>query len=284
MTLAVVSLGIAVGILAALVVSLLRSHAEILRVLNDAGIDLDPANGAPLANQPAERVDGSPRNTPLDGSETIEGVPGDGQALGLGVSDITGVTPDGDAVTIGISSAETLVAFLSSGCMTCHRFWEAFATGEELTDGRLEDGTRVIVVTHGEESESPSTVGDLSTPEVPVVMSTDAWEDFGVPVAPYFVLVSGGRVVGEGAAAQWSQVSSLLSKARADIDAVHSRTDRGAVSRRSVITGNRDRIDSDLMAAGIRPGDPRLTHGPQDVGLADNGSSDQHTTGEDPVS
>ncbi|MEZ5269991.1 MAG: hypothetical protein R2789_15975 [Microthrixaceae bacterium] len=35
-----------------------------------------------------------------------------------------------------------------------------------------------------------------------------------------------------------------------------------------MLTGNRDRIDADLLAAGIRPGDPRLTHTAADVGLA----------------
>ncbi|MEZ5239257.1 MAG: hypothetical protein R2716_10020 [Microthrixaceae bacterium] len=41
-----------------------------------------------------------------------------------------------------------------------------------------------------------------------------------------------------------------------------------------MITGNRERIDADLAAAGIRPGDPRLTHGPADVGLPGEPSGD----------
>ena len=296
MTIAVVALAIVVSILGALVISLLRSHADILRVLNDAGIDLDPANAGSTDDRQSESPSSggrssahgsygsgvSNRSAPVGHSETLAGVSGDLETLGSGVSDITGITPEGDAVSIGVASTDSLVAFLSSGCVTCHRFWEAFASGEALTDGRLEDGTRVVVVTQGEETESPATVADLSTPEVPVVMSSDAWEDFGVPVAPYFVLVSGGQVVGEGAAAQWSQVASLLAKARADLETVrshpnhtgHPRNDENPRSRRSVITGNRDRVDADLLAAGIHPGDPRLTHGPSDVGLSDEPAGD----------
>ena len=49
-------------------------------------------------------------------------------------------------------------------------------------------------------------IGDLAgrgRDAVPVVMSTEAWERYDVPYAPYFVYVSGpaGRVVGEGVAA-----------------------------------------------------------------------------------
>ena len=40
-------------------------------------------------------------------------------------------------------------------------------------------------------------------------MTSEAWDDYGVPVSPYFVLVDGpsGRVVGEGAGTSWEQVA-----------------------------------------------------------------------------
>ena len=74
-------------------------------------------------------------------------------------------------------------------------------------------------------------------------MSSDAWNDYGVPVSPYFVLVDGptGTIEGEGAASTWSQVGSLLSRAEADVEAENER-----------------RIDADLDAAGISPNDPSL--------------------------
>lgn len=49
MTVAAALLGVVVALLAVLVVSLLRSHAEILRALHDLGVDLDPANPAEVA-------------------------------------------------------------------------------------------------------------------------------------------------------------------------------------------------------------------------------------------
>ena len=49
-------------------------------------------------------------------------------------------------------------------------------------------------------------------------MSSEAWEHYDVPYAPYFVYVSGpaGRVVGEGVAAGWEEVRTLVANAVAD--------------------------------------------------------------------
>lgn len=267
MTVAVVLLGIAVALLGALVISMLRSHAEILRVLNDMGIDLDPAV-APSTFSLAGAT-----TTPVTAADTAPGVPGPGDALGRTAADIVGVAPAGDAVVMGVSGEDTLLAFLSSGCSTCMRFWSAFADAEVVSDGQLADGTRVVIVTRGEEAESPRMVAELSPLEVSVIMSSDAWEDYGVPVAPYFAMVRGNTVVGEGAAAEWPQVRDLLARAQADRE--HHGAEVGGAdsrrSRRSLITGNRERIDAELIAAGIHPGDPRLVHRPEDVGLEEPG-------------
>lgn len=262
MTVAVVLLGLAVALLAALVISLLRSHAEILRVLHEMGIDLDPATSA-------RALASGTSTTPLTDADTVAGVPGPADALGRPAVDLVGVTPNGDAAAVGMGAAHTLLAFLTSGCATCLRFWTAFAEQEALVDGRLSDGTRVVVVTRGEDAESPAAVAELASDDITVVMSSDAWEDYGVPVAPYFALVQHGEVVGEGAAASWAQVGTLLQRARADATSIgDDRTPASAArSRRSLITGNRDRIDADLVAAGIHPGDPRLHHRPTDVGM-----------------
>jgi len=80
-----------------------------------------------------------------------------------------------------------------------------------------------------------------------VVMSTDAWEVYRVPGAPYFVLVEGtGRIAGEGSAQSWRQVASLIGTAGGDAEAA-----RGP---------REERVDDELAAAGILPGDPRLHH------------------------
>ena len=49
-------------------------------------------------------------------------------------------------------------------------------------------------------------------------MSSDAWDSYDVPVAPFFVLIDGasGNVLGEGAASNWDQVSSMLQQALED--------------------------------------------------------------------
>jgi hypothetical protein len=69
-----------------------------------------------------------------------------------------------------------------------------------------------------------------------------------VPGSPYFVHVNAttGRVAGEGTAATWEQVVSLVSRAAAD-------------ARRARVGGRgEERIDEELTAAGILPGDPSL--------------------------
>jgi hypothetical protein len=52
---------------------------------------------------------------------------------------------------------------------------------------------------------------------VPLLTSSRAWEDFEVPGSPYFVYVDGtGRVVGEGSAATWPAVATLMGQAHDD--------------------------------------------------------------------
>jgi hypothetical protein len=223
----------AVAALAVLVVGLLRSHAEVLRRLHELGAGLyDEATGPPAHAAPR----GEPAGT---------------------AHDLAGVSPAGEAVAVGIVGAPrpTLLAFLSSGCATCAGFWEAFA-GDimgDLPDRR----TRLVVVTRGPEHESRSEVARLAPPGLTTVMSSAAFDDYGVPASPYVVLVDGpsGQVLGEGAAASWPQVANLLRQAVAD----------QAAARRSEEPGTRGRdarVESDLVAAGIGQGHPSLYSDP----------------------
>jgi hypothetical protein len=103
------------------------------------------------------------------------------------------------------------------------------------------------VVTKGLDEESASALAKRAPRHVPLVASSSAWEGFGVPGSPYFVYVDGsGRIVGEGSAATWQAVATLMGQAQAD-DAHR----RGRLSRER-------RDDATLAAAGIRPGDPSL--------------------------
>jgi hypothetical protein len=146
------------------------------------------------------------------------------------------------AVTGGRES--TLLAFLSSGCVTCQRFWDDFQRGKDLG---LPRDIRLVVVTKGPDDESVSRLRALTPGRVPVVMSTHAWRDYGVPGAPYFVLVAApdGVVAGEGSAGAWPEVRSFIGQALADARAASER-------------GSPDRADTELMAAGIGPGHPSL--------------------------
>jgi len=239
-------LGVVIALLALLVAGLLRSHAEILRALHDLGVDLDPSRG-----------EGA---TTSVGAPTVRSrsVPSRPERQGV---DIAGETPDHDAVSIAIVGAKhlTLLAFLTSTCSTCLDFWDAFASGAPDVPG----DARLVLVTKGTDAESPGSVRKLSPGiTVPLVMSSDAWDAYDVPVAPFFVLIDGasGNVLGEGAASNWDQVSSMLQQALEDaglVDGKGRRTGGSSVKFRSDAV-REERADRDLMAAGIRPGDPSL--------------------------
>lgn len=245
----VLLLAVVVALLAVLVVGLLRSHAEILRALHDEGIRLDP-------DEPGERrVTYSTSDTAPE-IRTQPGVPEPRQApSGQRAADLVGATPTGGSRSVAVTGTEhqTLLAFLTTGCTTCAGFWEAFADGVDLPPN-----TRLVAVTQSAETESPAEVAGLAAPDLTVVMSTEAWDAYSVPVAPYFVLVDGrrGTVIGEGAAATWERVVALLGKAVADSG--HQST----YTRRDLLSGRdrRDRVDRELIQAGFEPGDPRLHH------------------------
>ncbi len=191
-------------VLVVLVAALLRSHAEILRRLGpeDAGAPRLP--GPPAAARPD-----------------------------VAAPEIAGVTPAGDAIKLSLDRTPTLLAFLSSGCTSCARFWET------LGEHRLPDGLQPLIVTRGADREQRSKLRSIAPAAVPVVMSSEAWADYAVPGSPYFVMVEAGDIRGEGVATTWDALTSLLS------DAIEEQ--RG--------------IDERLAAAGIGPDHPSLFPG-----------------------
>lgn len=258
MTAVVVGLTVAVALLGLLVAGLLRGHADVLRAMHQLGVDLDP--NAPSA-QPAGVVSvAAPGRRPTPA-----------RPAATDVEDLTGVTPTGDAISLAVGGVrhDTLVAFLTSGCATCRAFWEWFRTGPPEVPG----GARLVVVTRGPEAESPGAIAGLAG-ATPVVMSTEAWEHYDAPYAPYFVYISGpaAKVVGEGVAAGWEEVRTLVANAVADgtttpRTAAGSDSGRGGsgdsarwgLHSRSRADQQRDEeVDRQLRAAGIEPGDPRL--------------------------
>jgi hypothetical protein len=200
-------------LLVVLVAGLLRSHAEILRRLG-------PADAETLPEPP--RV----------------------ERQGTRAPDLTGITPTGDAVSLsfeGSAHGPTLLAFLTSGCSTCAAFWET------LAEPRLPAGVQTVIVAHGPDRERMAKLRSLAPENVPVVMSSDAWRDYRVPGAPYFVLVD-QTVRGEGVASTWQALSSLVG------DAIEDQQHSNGQSRAR-------RIEETLAAAGIGPEHPSLYPG-----------------------
>jgi hypothetical protein len=242
-------------LLVVLVAGLLRSHAEILRRLGP--VDDEPGTTGRVAA--AARVAAV--------SQRDRGL--------VSAPELAGVTPAGDAVKLafdGAGTAPTLLAFLTSGCGTCAAFWET------LGEGRLPDGARTVIVTHGADRERPAKLRTLAPAGVPVVMSSQAWADYEIPGAPYFVLVD-QMIRGEGVATTWHALASLVSDAiedqreaegpgasrRAGVgDPVGAGAPMGAGEQpgggEQPVAGERraERIDETFAAAGIGPGHPSL--------------------------
>jgi hypothetical protein len=226
-------------LLALLVAALLRSHAEILRRLG-----------------PAEENDD--RESTRSGDVLAPGLPAPPSRSGItSAADLTGTTLHGDGVQVGLSAGgpSTLLAFLSSGCLTCEGFWEAFGGPHPPA---IPGDARLVVVTKDSTRESPSRLRELAAPQLTVVMSSAAWEAYGVPTSPYFVYVDGasGMVHGEGAASAWTQVQSLLRDAIADASPAEPAA--GARVPRARGPERARRVDDELAAAGIGPEHPSL--------------------------
>ena len=264
MTVVVVLLAIAVGVLTVLVFGLLRTHAQILRALDRAGVSLEDeeagsasAGGAPERSEPGAGADTAGGRDlvemPLAGTrDAVETMP-------AGARDLVGTVPAGGPTKIAVTGVAhfTLLAFLSAGCRTCERFWEAFAAPDlDLSGG----ATRLVIVGQDPAHDSESAMAELVPPGVKAVLSSAAWEDYEVPGSPYFVLINGpdGRIVGAGSALRWEQLRDLLSQALNDAGLAEvSRSARRFPARRSG-RSRAQRADEALQSAGIGPGHPSL--------------------------
>ncbi len=259
MTALVVVEGLALLLLGVLVAGLLRSHAEILRRLHE--LDGGAEGSTPGEFGPVDL------EFPVPPGRALPKAAG---GVLTAATDVEGATPRGEAVRVAVAGTrhDTLLAFLSSGCLTCRTFWQAFASRDGLG---LPAGMRLVVVTRSADEESVSRLRELAPPGLPVVLSSEAWGAYEVPVAPYFVQVSGAesRVVGEGAASAWEQVAELVrtsSGDRAAVSAVPAQIDLGAAGADGGAL-REQRADRELLAAGITPGDPSLYLTADDLGL-----------------
>lgn len=219
-----------------LMAGILRSHAEILRTLHAEGIGEDGRSGHRTPDLNLHDGVAAPRTTDTPGH------------------DIVGVKTDGSSRSISVvgTGHTTLLAFLSTTCSTCQGFWQAFSTTDKLDLPGRE--TRLVVVTKGPAAESESKLRQLAPRHFPLVMSSAAWDQYDVPVSPYFILIDGpsGKIIGEGAAITWDQVISLLTQA-SDDQAIRSEASSGVNPSTS-----ESQIDADLKASGIEHGHASL--------------------------
>lgn len=217
---------VVIVLLLILMAGLLKSHAEILRRLDSLGSRAEDGD---------ERSAGQLRTTGL------------GEAP---ASVLSGVDPSGSTVQISLrhGRGETLLCFLSTGCVSCRVFWEELSAQPDLPTPQ----TRPVIVTKGTAAESPSKVAEMAPDRVSVVMSDEAWDVFKVPVTPYFMLVDGtGAVLGEGSANNMEHLLGLFQQAQTDSSPV-----RLSTRERETFTDGR------LSRSGIEPGDESLYEDP----------------------
>jgi hypothetical protein len=223
------------AVLTVLVAGLLRAYGTVLRRLHE----LD-GGGSP-----------GPRQFDLEPTSVRQPVD---EAFGP-AHDIAGETLDGELVSTRVVGTEhdTLLLFLSSGCATCETFWTELGTPGGI---HLPSGTRLLVVPQSAADESPDDLAAVAPGGVDVVLSSEAWRDYGVPGSPHVVFVDGpsGRIRGEGTGQSLRQVAELLARSTGDAgfltDAPAPKSPRDRQQEQS--------IDRELLAAGILPGDPRL--------------------------
>ena len=129
------------------------------------------------------------------------------------VGPVRGITPSGTSVTYEVSDVPwTLLVFLSTSCDGCQELWDAFADPKRSPVPR---DLRTVMVTRGPSLEVPDRVARLAG-AASVVMSDDAWSDYGVSTGPFFVLVDGpaARVASEGVAWSLEQITGAIAIAR----------------------------------------------------------------------
>ena len=147
MTAIVATESLLLAVLMLFVVALLRSHAEILRRLEN----LDPADAVPRPKSAIGRTVGArPRRR-----DAVRRRPADRRRGNL------------------------LLAFLTSGCSSCQRLIDSVTEGI----AQLPGSTRLVVVTKSPEVERVRRFQALEK-LVDVVMSSRAWDDYAIPGQP----------------------------------------------------------------------------------------------------
>ena len=149
--------------------------------------------------------------------------------------DLVGVDPSGAPCSVGMADGDepVCVLFLSSSCQGCRDFWE----GAGVLRRELGAGVRVVVVTRGPEAEDATAVAALAAPgalgpghvgagpgeggvreATEVVMSSQAYLDYGVSGPPFYALTVGTEVRTEGVAWGVGETAEAVRQALASPD------------------------------------------------------------------
>ncbi|WP_432476614.1 hypothetical protein [Nocardioides sp. GXQ0305] len=199
-----VGLVVAVALLAVVVAAqgrALSAAARRLELLERRVDRRDRLTGEPATAPPTQAPESAPTpTTPAD----LEG----------DAVDVRGTDPEGEPTVIPLEATAqpTLLAFLSTSCDICVGLWE------RLRDGALASGAPgvvPVVVTRDATQEDAGLVRSLATAEVPVVLSSEAWDDYEVPGSPYVMVVSAapGSVAAEGSVATWEDLVRIARSA-----------------------------------------------------------------------
>jgi len=121
--------------------------------------------------------------------------------------DVRGADPEGEPTTVPLEATgqPTLLAFLSTTCGICIGLWERLLAGELDAEA---PGVVPVVVTKDAALEDVDRIRELASAELPVVLSSEAWDDYEVPGSPYVMVVSAapGSVATEGSVATWDDL------------------------------------------------------------------------------
>lgn len=253
MTTIVTIQAVALVVLTLAVIGLLRSHAAIIRALNLGGDEHAHASSHNGASAGSHDHGAQPAHDHSTDVAKAREMPIPERAPEA--ADIVGVSPSTlKPVRVDVRGAkrDTLLAFLSTGCLSCEGFWKGIREGAAVPRN-----ARIVAITKDPDEERATRVEKLSSKRAVTVMSSQAWVDYNVPMYPYFVYVdaASGEVRAGGAADTWEHVLALLDDSLEEIE-----------SRKGA------RVDDDdaaLLAAGIGPGHPSLFRG---VGGDDRGT------------
>jgi hypothetical protein len=234
-------------VLTVLVIGLLRGYATVLQRLDG----MEPSSA--VRARPGDRTFALSAASPARAEPRIDVVPIADDEFPA-AHDIYGTTAAGETVALRTIDVEhdTLLVFLSSGCSTCATFWDELSRPVSRPPH-----TRLLIVTQDAETESIVSIRKLAPAGVEVVLSSQAWNDYGVPGSPYVVAVNGatGRVRGEGTGQSWAQIAGLFTRSTGDAGFLTG----GPDPAKPFSDAEREAdVDRELIEAGLLPGDPRL--------------------------